>query len=310
MLNTAEMAYLAKLYRPERFVDSDRFALNPISGDLLPWKWSSLNPTDFCIDHNNNLWHDCDDKKTYSRVVRNGLLANNFFQEDPPSPPIIKYSEHHMVKVGKRKKHKPSVSTSGNWHSRKKKYKKQKYKNSKKRSRKYPDKRHRGKMVKSGRVAAAKDRAIVPVKDVCQYCLIGENMSNIFYNPKEKYSCDFCAKCYDGIQLSGPVCEGCLYLCYRSNFCTECKNNLGEWKADWRMKLNIPQVSHPHRCGCQECFQWRSLRPCWHCGMLDHAASCCPWGVHNDRYNDVDYLDFDYDDFEQQVRDDYLFGWG
>jgi len=311
-----QMAFLTKLHKPEGFSDSNKFALNPMTGDLLPWKWASLNPEDFCIDENNDLWHDCDDKSTFSRVVRNGLVANNFFLENtpPPSPP----SSHQTINVGERKNNKHSVSTKGEWYSRKKKFKKKKYKNSKMRKRKYQDKRHKGRTFKK-ELASVKDPVVV--QDTCKYCSSNSNFDNMFSDPQERHSCDFCEKCFDGAHLHGKVCEYCLNFVYRTNFCNDCKKNLGEWDIDWRMKLNIPRELHPSRCKCKECFEYRWSYPCFECGMLSHTAQHCPWmttdaveeafRADQEEYEDhYRRIEDEYDDErEAQIRDDYLFGW-
>ena len=317
------MAFLTKLHKPEGFADSNKFALNPITGDLLPWKWTSLNPGDFCIDENNDLWHDCDDKKTLSRIVRNGTKANNFFQENTPPPPPSQ--PHQVIKVGERKKTECGVSTRGKWHSRKRKFKKQKYKNSRQR-RKRNDKIFK----KAAQPRAVQSRpvqchSITPNK--CKFCAVVNagpvhgGCENMFRDPIEKYSCDCCEKCFDGPRHHGLVCEYCLRCVYKANFCEACQQNLGDWHPDWRMKLNIPQKDHPACCKCQECFQYRWLHPCQYCGMMDHTASKCPWGAGENLLlareylqEQIDYDDhypyeYDVDQISEAARDDYLFGW-
>ena len=317
----------AQLHVPVGFADSEKCALNPITGDLLPWKWSSLNPADFCIDRQNNLWHYCDNEKTWSAAVRNGLLANNFFENAPPlalskdsaaletasqtflgtdvevaaatklqalqrgraarfTPPPVKSQKIH---IGKRGNNKASVSTSGHWHSRKKKYKKTKYKNSNIRRRKHVDKRHKKKAFNKFRrgKSVKKAQVVVPREEVCAHCLIDRRVDNIFDNPCPRYCCDFCAVSFNGDKLSGKVCSYCLYQNHREKFCQICEKNLGQWHADWRMTHNIPPCHHPRRCLCKECSSARRIacavavrrrqHPCVDCGMASHTVLYCPW---------------------------------
>lgn len=329
---TLTMAFLTKLRKPEGFADSNKFAINPMTGDLLPWKWPSLNPEDFCIDENNDLWHDCDDKTTFSRIVRNGTKANNFFQKDPLPPPSLQSQQ--TINVGDRKKNKHYVSIRGNWHSRKRKFKKRKYKNSKMR----PKKQWNKKRKKLKKTRGDRQPLIIQNLNKCKFCKVGGEtptlptgcpqcpqlcIENIFRDPIEKYSCDFCQKYFDGPRHRGLVCEYCLISVHKCNFCEDCKKNLGDWNPDWRMRLNIPQSQHPARCKCEECFQYRWLHPCSYCGQMDHTAAMCPWGAGEDPYLTRDYLQeqLDYenhyghiedeyaDEQEAIIRDDYLFGW-
>ena len=138
---------------------------------------------------------------------------------------------------------------------------------------------------------------------------MSSEVDNIFNCPLEKHSCDFCEKTFDGVRLNGKVCGFCLRLDYRNGFCDDCKENLGEWNADWRMKLNIPREFHPKSCKCEDCFQFRWLYPCFNCGMTEHAAICCPWINDSERWDNemYEYWD-DGDRIEQAVRDDYIFG--
>lgn len=155
-------------------------------------------------------------------------------------------------------------------------------------------------------------------RDVCQLCLTSSESDNIFLDPQDKYSCDCCGKCFNGLQWEGHVCGSCLDRTYRMKFCDECKNNLGDWHSDWRMKFDIPQRQHPRHCECQECLRcWlhpvAPIRGCA-CGMTCRAPEDCLWaadiahatrawrwevehGNHADRYY-------------EEIYDDYLFGWG
>ena len=83
------MTALIKLHRPEGFRDSDKWALKS-TGELLRWPRKDLNPNDFNMDQYGNMFHNCPEGKSWSRVVRHGENANNFFRktlEIRPSPP-------------------------------------------------------------------------------------------------------------------------------------------------------------------------------------------------------------------------------
>jgi hypothetical protein len=76
------MTALINLHRPKGFKDSSQFALNPSTGELLEWEWESLNPEDFSLDKDGNVFHNCGDKQSWSRVVRHKQNANNFFEKE------------------------------------------------------------------------------------------------------------------------------------------------------------------------------------------------------------------------------------
>ena len=80
------MTALINLHRPKGFKDSSQFALNPSTGELLEWEWESLNPEDFSLDKDGNVFHNCGDKQSWSRVVRHGQNANNFFERGASAP--------------------------------------------------------------------------------------------------------------------------------------------------------------------------------------------------------------------------------
>ena len=91
------------LYRPEGFKDSDKWALGP-NGELIEWKWNSL-PGDFCVDERGVVFHNCPDRKTWSRIVRHGEEASNFFQEDiNPLPKKVERCAGYYVYWKGRKK--------------------------------------------------------------------------------------------------------------------------------------------------------------------------------------------------------------
>ena len=319
------MAALINLHRPKGFKDSSKFALNPSTGDLLQWEWESLDPEDFSLDKDGNVFHNCDDKQSWSRVVRHGQNANNFFERGasaPQDPPQTKV-------FGGRTPLKPKFNSSykGKIQLRTKKYRKKKYKNSRWRSQNKKEQRRKRKREKVFKKAVfASKVSAVPEVDVCYHCLVTSEEDNIFNCPMERFCCDFCEKKFDGVRLTTKCCGNCLTLFYRCRFCEDCEKNLGEWSPDWRMKLEIPRCEHPKHCRCQECYQYRA-RPCHSCGMTCHAAVYCPWNDdisqamrfrgweiehanHADRYYEEYYAEYYADEFEQQVRDDYLFGWG
>ncbi len=311
------------LYRPEGFKDSDKWALGP-NGELIEWKWNSL-PGDFCVDERGVVFHNCPDRKTWSRIVRHGEEASNFFQEDiNPLPKKVERAQD-TTSFGKEGK-KYSLSYKGKRHLRKKKFKKKKYKNSRLRQRRRSN-RSGHKLTKSKKKNIQKSKksmrsvnaCAANSRDVCQLCLTSGERDNIFLDPQDKYSCDCCGKCFNGLQWEGCVCGSCLDRWYRMKFCDECSNNLGDWHRDWRMKFDIPQRHHPRHCECQECFQYRWLRPCCACGMTCHAAEGCPWssdiaaatryrrwevehGNHANRYYEEMYEMYDED-----YWDDYMF---
>ena len=305
------MTALINLHRPKGFNDSSQFALNPSTGDLLQWEWESLNPEDFSLDKDGNVFHNCDDKQSWSRVVRHGQNANNFFDqgaEAAQGPPQTKV-------FGGRTPLKPKFNSSykGRIQLRTEKYRKKKYKNSRwraqnKNQQRRNKKRKREKVFK--KAVFASKVSTVPEVDVCFHCLITSETDNIFNCPLERYCCDFCEKKFDGVRLTTKCCGFCLTLFYRSKFCEDCEKNLGEWSPDWRFKLKIPREHHPSRCNCEGCFQYRS-HPCADCGMMSHTAQRCPWGTYSeDGDNQDDYeADYEGDEIQEAVRDDYLFGW-
>jgi len=292
------MTTFINLHRPKGFSDSSKFALNPSTGELLEWKWESLDPEDFSLNQNGDVFHNCGDKKSWSRVVRHGENANNFFEEVEEKCEI---ASHRSKKVWGGDAPKFNTSYKGKIQLRKKKYKKRKYKNSKMRKQKWPDKRRKEKVFKKAVATREITKSAVPVIEKCQWCRTSSENDNIFNCPQERHCCDFCKKCFEGFRLNGKVCNYCLHLVYRSNFCDDCKKNLGEWNVNWRMKLKIPQEHHPPHCKCEQCFQYRWSRPCLFCGMIEHTSHNCPWGI---------YDDYEDDRIQEAVRDDYLFGWG
>ena len=275
------MSVRIPLYRPEGFKDSDKWALDP-NGELIAWRWNSL-PGDFSVDEKGNIFHHCPGKESWSRVVRNGEEASNFFEDDKP-----------LFSKAKKEKKREQVKSSGGVGSRytslykgkfslrKRKFKKIKYKNSRRRRNNVSGKKKwfttnkKAKVFKRKRVSSEK-RQMPISRAACQYCLTEGDCDNIYLDPQERHSCDFCEKCFNGLQLKGHVCGYCLYRCYRRNFCEECTENLGQWECDWRMKLDIQYELHPERCGCKECFKFRWRRPCADCGMSSHTAQYCPW---------------------------------
>ena len=347
------------------FSDARKNAINDITGELLPWKWPSLNATDFCIDHQNNLWHSPQGEMTWSAKVRRGLSANNFFENAPPlalskDPAAletasqtflgtdveaaaatklqalqrgraVRFASHPTKshKIGKRGNNKASVSTSGRWYSRRKKYRKKKYKNSNIRPRKHVDKRYKKKaFYKERNYVKTSDIPSSPNEDVCAYCLIGGSDDNIFDAPYEKHSCDCCGVTFTGAHIPLKVCGCCLDYNYRRRFCNICEKNLGAWRYNWRLVHNVPQSQHPRRCECSDCYQYRSKYPCHDCGG-EHTQEFCPWnvdrlpgdihagagrpgedvydGLPHERYG---WYDDEIDAIEEASRDDYLFGWG
>ena len=206
-------------------------------------------------------------------------------------------------------KPKSTSSYKGKIQLRTKKYRKKKYKNSRWRAQNKREQRRKRKREKVFKKAVfASKVSAVPKVDVCYHCLVTSEEDNIFNCPKERFCCDFCEKKFDGVRLTTKCCGHCLTLFYRCTFCEDCEKNLGEWSPDWRMKLEIPRCEHPKHCRCQECYQFRWLRPCHACGMTCHTAQRCPWGLQMSFYEVMeDYLE---DELEQQHRDDYLFGWG
>ena len=323
------MATLINLYRPKGFSDSSKFALNSSTGELLEWEWESLNPEDFSLDKNGNVFHNCNDKKSWSRIVRHGENANNFFEEEINlfGKGFTKSFSCKEVVSQRRRKHAkgqpPNTSYKGRIQLRKKKFKKKKYKNSKMRKQKWPDKRRKEKVFKKAVATREITRSGIPAIERCQYCLVSNEVDNIFNSPQERHRCDFCKKSFDGIRLKGHVCEYCLRVVFRTNFCDDCKQNLGEWTPDWRIKLNIPH--HPMRCNCKNCIKI----PCFNCEMNCHSYKVCPWrdqwsclSQHHGRrfamtvgpggYPAEYWTDDDYeaDRIQEAVRDDYLFGWG
>ena len=318
------MAALINLHRPKGFKDSSKFALNPFTGDLLQWEWESLNPEDFSLDKDGNVFHNCDDKQSWSRVVRHGQNANNFFDQgaEAPQDPPPKY---RVFGGGSPLKPKSTSSYKGKIQLRTKKYRKKKYKNSRWRAQNKREQRRKRKREKVFKKAVfASKVSAVPKVDVCYHCLVTSEEDNIFNCPKERFCCDFCEKKFDGVRLTTKCCGHCLTLFYRCTFCEDCEKNLGEWSPDWRMKLEIPRCEHPKHCKCQECYQFRWLCPCHACGMACHTAEACPWRaditaagryraweVAHDYRNDHYYYEEYYaDGIQEAVRDDYLFGWG
>ena len=85
-------------------------------------------PGDFCVDERGTVFHNCPDRKTWSRIVRHGEEASNFFQEDinPPSKKVECVKD--TTPIGKEGKQ-YSLSYKGTRRLRKKKFKKIKYKN-------------------------------------------------------------------------------------------------------------------------------------------------------------------------------------
>lgn len=286
------------LYRPEGFKDSDKWALGP-KGELIEWKWDSLHPRNFTVDEKGIRFHHCPDERSWSGVVRHGEEATNFFEEDEnPLPSKAEQVESSAGGNNNNNSGRYISSYKGKFQVRKRKYKKRKYKNSPRRRSNAPDKKQRRRKKAFKRERTSVEKHQMPVsRAACQYCLTEGNVENIYLDPREKYSCDFCTKCFNGLQLKGHVCENCLDRCYRCKFCDECKENLGEWEVDWRMRLNIPRYLHPKRCNCQECFQFRWLRPCYDCGMTSHTAQYCPWR---------DHIPQDYEDYCLEVMTHYL----
>ena len=121
------MAALIKLHRPKGFSDSSKFALNPSTGELLEWEWEHLDPEDFCLDEGGDVFHNGNDKKSWSRIVRHGENANNFFEKK-----ITLFKKVNQKKGDVRAEHPHLNNTSykGKIRLRKKKYKTKKYKNS------------------------------------------------------------------------------------------------------------------------------------------------------------------------------------
>jgi hypothetical protein len=279
---------------------------------LLEWEWESLNPEDFSLDKDGNVFHNCGDKQSWSRVVRHKQNANNFFEKEKKY--TLSGVSHKKVKSPRGSKF--NSSYKGRIQLRKKKYKNQKYKNSRvrriivsdkkivKRNKKRKDKKAFKQAVTSNEVS------IIPTIESCEWCHKSSDRVNIFSCPREKYCCDFCEKSFDGLRLDGKMCGGCLHIVFRSNFCDDCEKNLGGWDINWRLKLEIPREHHPSRCNCEGCFQYRS-HPCADCGMMSHTAQCCPWGTYSEEGDNQDDYEADYegDEIQEAVRDDYLFGW-
>ena len=147
--------------------------------------------------------------------------------------------------------HLNNTSYKGKIRLRKKKYKTKKYKNSqwrigveKKRERREKKKRKKKALKKE---TTFNEKAYLAPIEKCKHCQLTSEVDNIFKNPLERHSCDFCNKCFDGIRLDYNICNYCLNLVYRCNFCSECIQNLGEWDINWRMKLKIPPKYHPSR---------------------------------------------------------------
>ena len=270
------MITLTRLRRPEGFADSIKWAMNSSTGELLHWTSSTLNPKDFSMDQDGNVWHSCDDEPTFSRVLRNGLPANNFFEETP------------KVAVLKKKCQPPAASTlppppfSASHHGpprrRKKKHKKQKYKNSNRRRLRTGKPRRKKKLNKKTR---KKERVLLekfslPTPPIyCQYCSCSSIRDNIFLNPHAHHCCDFCDSCFSGEVVQGHICGYCLYRRYRRAFCDSCKENLGEWSPEWRGDIGLHDHLHPPRCFCKNC----TSLPCNNCGMDDHTRHRCPWFI-------------------------------
>ena len=264
--------------------------------------------------------------------------ASELFQ-DTPKIQTDNFEKSKIV-IGERKKSSKETSCQ-RWYPRlrKKKFKKKKYKNSKTRQRKHIDKRHKKKAFKKEIESIEKNRTVIHDKDVCQFCLTESSSDNIFCDPLDKHCCDFCDKHFNGYRLQGKVCGDCLFRVYRKNFCEDCKKNLGEWDADWRMNLKIPMDNHPERCFCQKCIEF----PCLNCEMNDHPYQACPWRgpvwpppVYIEEAEAQNWewrwghspfdpnggwtyvsegvrarpcYEYDYDPIEEACRDDYIFGW-
>ena len=162
------------LYRPEGFKDSDKWALGP-NGELIEWKWNSL-PGDFCVDERGVVFHNCPDRKTWSRIVRHGEEASNFFQEDiNPLPKNVECVQDTMPinKEGKQY----SLSHKGKHSIRKKKFKKKKYKNSRLRQRRRSNrsghkltKSKKKNIQKSKKSMRSANTCVANSRDVCQLC--------------------------------------------------------------------------------------------------------------------------------------------
>ena len=313
------MATLINLHRPKGFRDSSKFALNSDTGELIDWEWESLNPDDFSLDKEGNVFHNCNDKKSWSRLVRHGENANNFFEKSIKTHTPV--SRQEKKNEGGKSFHGVHTSHRGKIRLRKKKYKNKKYKNSRWRCIIVQDKKRKRENRKRKRKKERKKAVIFNEKTLgdgacgasierCKLCLTSSEIDNIFNRPQESRCCDFCDKIFDGIRVDCKVCSYCLHLVYRKIFCEDCKINLGEWNVDWRMKLNIPREHHPERCRCQECFQIRWLRPCFDCGMTCHTAMNCPWGTKIAADDEMwEYWAMEDDEREAIIRDDYLFGW-
>ena len=274
------MSILVNLYCPKGFKDSDKYALNPSTGELIKWKWKNLKPEDFSVDQDGNIFHNCNDKQNWSRVVRHGQSARNFFEKKTSLAPR---TSRKKAKMAYPSGSKFNISYKGKVQLRKKKYRNTKYKNSRRRSI-VQDKKQRGRNKKRKREKAFKRAVasnkvtVVPEVDVCFHCLVTSESDNIFNCPLERHCCDFCDKKFDGARQTCKVCDYCLHRAYRTKFCEDCIQNLGEWHVNWRMQFNIPQQSHPQRCNCQECFEHRWVHPCADCGNENHTAQYCPWG--------------------------------
>ena len=279
-----------QLHRPLGFSDSHKFALNPLTGELLFWPNSTLEPEDFSIDIEGNVWHYTKSfdgvKNSYSRILRHGLSANNFFVNDETKIGT-KIGTKSECKIGARKT--SEANSSIKFKNRKKKYRKKKYKNSNARNKNYPDKRNKKKYN-----IHTQNTVFVPPpysKEICNYCLSDDTEENIFLSPFQHFRCDFCNECFNGYQWLGKVCGQCLDRTSHHEFCPKCRDNLGAWHRNWRQDIDVPFTMHPSRCSCDLCVQQRSYVSDW----------SPDWDAES-------YWDQEAEEREMQIRDDYLFG--
>ena len=271
------------LYRPKGFSDSSKFALNPSTGELLDWSWK-LDPEDFSLDQTGDIFHNCNDKQSWSRIVRHGQKANNFFETEEKQ--VTKNHSGARKKITRRHNN-LNISYKGNIQLRKRKYRNKKYKN--RRGRKCREKNKK---------PIAFHNTVHLGTETCKFCRVSSEHDNIFNEPRERHCCDFCKKHFNGVLLHGKVCHYCLSLVFKKKFCEDCTKNLGEWDANWRMTFEIPQNLHPPRCSCTNCLQY----PCFDCGMECHTVQTCPWGRYTEEANNQD------DRIQEEVHDDYMWG--
>ena len=255
------------------------------------WPNSTLEPEDFSIDIEGNVWHYTKSfdgvKNSYSRILRHGLSANNFFVNDDDDDDVeSEIKGESECKIGARKTSKANFSIK--FKNRKKKYRKKKYKNSNARNKNYPDKRNKKKFgVRKQNII--QDLSQRP-KEICNYCLSDDTEENIFLSPFQRFRCDFCNECFNGYQWLGKVCGQCLDRTTHHEFCPKCRDNLGVWHRNWRQDMDVPFTMHPSRCSCDLCIQQRSYVSDWDAeSYWDHEAD-------------------EADEAEMQIRDDYLFG--